>query len=148
MEGEKLSLERQQVSRIPADQMAISLKRAAISAAEQPFQKKARPALPPDPVRKPTNKRVFVPQVSTVQKPNPGSQGQGKYFRTPVQSNQAKVQQAKGRQSAQGNNTTSLATAATLNFKKPKLNTIPKPFAPPASSSGSNPGTSSASHKR
>ena len=118
---EKFSLERQQVSRFPVEERAISLKRAVTNAAGQPFQKRARPALPPNPVHKPPNQRVYIPQGQTVQQPKPGSQRQGKSFRAPVQSNQAKVQQAKVRQLAQG--------------KK-------------ASSSGGNHSSASASHKR
>ena len=148
LEAEKLSLERQQVSRFPVEERAISLKRAVTSAAGQPFQKKARPALPPNPVHKPVNKRVYVPQGQKVQQPKPGAHGQGKSFKAPIRPNQAKAHQANIRQSAQGNKASPLAAAAKLNFKKPKFNTIPKPFAPSASSSGGNPGTSSASHKR
>ena len=118
---EKFSLERQQVSRFPVEERAISLKRAVTNAAGQPFQKRARPALPPNPVHKPPNQRVYIPRGQTVQQPKPGSQRQGKSFRVPVQSNQAKVQQAKVRQLAQG--------------KK-------------ASSSGGNHSSASASHKR
>ena len=123
---QKFSLERQQVSRFPVEERAISLKRAVTNAAGQPFQKRARPALHPNPVHKPPNQRVYIPQGQTVQQPKPGSQRQGKSFRVPVQSNQAKVQQAKVqqakvRQLAQG--------------KK-------------ASSSGGNHSSASASHKR
>ena len=151
MEAEKLSLERQQVSRFPIEERAISLKRAATNAAGQPIQKRARPALPPNPVHKPTNQRVYVPQGQAVQQPKPGTQKQGKSFKAPVQTNQAKAQHANNKQKAQGNKNkaSTLATAAKINFKKPmKFNTIPKPFAPSASSSGSNPSAAPVFHKR
>ena len=162
MEAEKLALDRQQVSRFPAEERAISLKRAATSTAGQPFQKKARPALSPNPVYGTGNRRVYTPQGQAARAPNPGAQSQGRTFRAPVHPNQSKAHQAKAQQpkaqlaraqqpkagQSGQKKASSLATASKVNFKKPKLNVIPKPFAPSASSSGSNPGTASAPRKR
>ena len=63
LEGEKLFLERQQVSRFPAEERAISLKRAVTSTAGQPFQKKARPSLPPIQSTNPPTRGFLFPRA-------------------------------------------------------------------------------------
>ena len=151
------------MSRFPAEERVISLKRAATNSAGHPFQKKVRPGLPPNPVYSTGNRRVFTSQGQAARTPNPGAQGQGRSFRAPVHPNQPKAHQTKAQQpkvqlarsqqpkaghSGQKNKAPALASTSKVNFKKPKLNVIPKPFVPSASSSGSNPGTSSAPHKR
>ena len=163
MEAEKLALERQQVSRFPAEERAISLKRAATISAGLPSQKRVRLDLPPNPVYSTGNRRVFTSQGKAARTPSPGAQGQGRAFRAPALPVQpkahqpkaqqpkallARAQQPKAEQSGQRNKALALASTSKVNFKKPKLNVIPKPFVPPASSSGSNPGTSSAPRKR
>ena len=98
MEAEKLALERQQVSRFPVEERAISLKRAAISAAGQPLKKKVRPSLPPNPVYKTPNKRTYVPQGQVVRTPGSGPYGQVRPFRNPLHPSEPKPQQAKAQQ--------------------------------------------------
>ena len=163
MEAEKLALERQQVSRFPVEERAISLKRAAASTAGQPFKKRVRPNLPPNPVYKTVNRKALASQSQAVRTPNSGPFGQTRPFRNPLHPNEPKAQQAKAQQSkaqparaqqpnagqaGQKKKAPSLASAAKVNLKKPKMNVIPKPFAPSTSSAGSNPGTSSNPRKR
>ena len=163
MEAEKLALERQQVSRFPVEERAISLKRAASSTAGQPFKKRVRPSLPPNPVYKTVNRKALAPQGQAVRAPKPGTFGQTRPFRNPLHPNEPNAQQAKAQQpkaqparaqqpnvgqAGQKKKASSLASASKVNFKKPKMNVIPKPFAPSTSSAGSNPGTSSNPRKR
>ena len=163
MEAEKLALERQQVSRFPVEERAISLKRAATVAvpAGLPPKKKLRPSLPPNPAYKPT-KSVYIAQ------PKAGTSSmakrfQARPFRNPLhptepdaqqpkarqpQAQPAKAQQARVEQGGKKRKANSLATASRVNFKKPKLNVVPKPFAPSTSSSGGNTGSAPNPRKR
>ena len=100
MEAEKLSLERQQVARFPIEERAIALKRTATSIAMHPHHKKTRSALPPNPVYKPSNQRVYVPPAQA-QQPKPGNQKQAKPYKPPAQLGQAKAQHAFNKQKAQ-----------------------------------------------
>ena len=158
MEAEKLALERQQVSRFPVEERAISRKRAATVAvpAGLPPKKKFHPTLPPNPGFKPT-KSVYIPQplaTSSMAKhfhnkpfrnpPQPANAQQPKAQQPQAQP--AKTQQARAEQGAKKRKANSLATASRVNFKKPKVNVIPKPFAPSTSSSAGN--TSSAPNPR
>ena len=158
MEAEKLALERQQVSRFPVEERAISLKRAATVAvpAGLPPKKKFRPTLPPNPSYKPT-KSVYIAQPLATS--SMAKHFHNKPFRNPPQTTNAqqpkaqqpqaqpaKTQQARAEQGGKKRKVNSLATASRVNFKKPKVNVIPKPFAPSTSSSAGN--TSSAPNPR
>ena len=163
MEAEKLALERQQVSRFPVEERAISLKRAATVAvpAGLPPKKRLRPSLPPNPAYNPT-KKIYIaqPKAGTSSMAN---RFQPRPFRNPLHpaepdAQQTKVRQAKAQparaqqanveQAGKKRKATSLATAARVNFKKPKLNVVPKPFAPSTSSSGGNTGSAPNPRKR
>ena len=163
MEAEKLALERQQVSRFPVEERAISLKRAAINPAGHPLKKRVRPNLPPNPAYKTANRRPYTPQGQAVRPPKSGPYSQVRPFRNPLHpaepsAQQAKAQQPKAQQAraqqpnvgqaGQKRKAASLATTAKVNFKKPKLNIVPKPFAPSTSSSGGNTSTAPNPRKR
>ena len=160
MEAEKLALERQQVSRFPVEERAITLKRAATVAvpAGLPPKKKLRPSLPPNPAYKPT-KSVYIAQPLATS--SMAKRFQAKPFRNPPQptdaqqpkarqsqAQPAKTQQARAEQGGKKRKANSLATASRVNFKKPKLNVVPKPFAPSTSSSGGNTGSAPNPRKR
>ena len=164
MEAEKLALERQQVSRFPVEERAISLKRAATVAvpAGLPPKKRLRPSLPPNPAYNPAIRRNYVPQPKAGTSSN-ASRFQARPFRNPLhpaesdaqqtkarqaKAQPARAQQSKVEQAGRKRKATSLATAAKVNFKKPKLNVVPKPFAPSASSSGGNTGSAPNPRKR
>ena len=161
MEAEKLALERQQVSRFPVEERAISLKRAATVPAGLPPKKRIRPSLPPNPTFNPALRRKNPPQPKAGTSSSASYPIQKRPFRNPLHPAEPDAQQAKGRQAkiqpartyqpkvgqaGKRRKQVSLATAAKVNFKKPKLNVIPKPFAPSTSSSGGN--TSSAPNSR
>ena len=166
MEAEKLALERQQVSRFPAEERAISLKRAATTPAGLPPKKRQRPTLPPNPVysNKMVVRKTYGPHPNTgpsTSKDNRNTQPRpyNKTFNAPQAGQQqtkarqanavaAKAQQSNAEQGGRKRKAPSLATAARVNFKKPKLNTIPKPFAPSTSSSGGNTNSAPNSRKR
>ena len=165
MEAEKLALERQQVSRFPVEERAISLKRAATVAvpAGLPPKKRLRPSLPPNPAYNPAIRRNYVPQPKAGTSSNASRSFQARTFRNPLhpaesdaqqtkarqaKAQPARAQQSKVEQAGQKRKATSLATAAKVNFKKPKLNVVPKPFAPSTSSSGGNTGSAPNSRKR
>ena len=147
MEAEKLALERQQVSRFPVEERAISLKRAAINPAGHPLKKRG----------------PYTPQGQAVRPPKSGPYSQVRPFRNPLHpaepsAQQAKAQQPKAQQAraqqpnvgqaGQKRKAASLATTAKVNFKKPKLNIVPKPFAPSTSSSSGNTSTAPNPRKR
>ena len=166
MEAEKLALERQQVSRFPAEERAISLKRAANVPAGLPPKKRLRPSLPPNPTynNKMVVRKTYGPHPNAV----PSTSKDNRSYQTktykktfiapntvPQQSKArqanataAKAQQPNAEQGGRKRKVTSLATAARVNFKKPKLNVVPKPFAPSTSSSGGNTNSAPNSRKR
>ena len=166
MEAEKLALERQQVSRFPAEERAISRKRAAITPAAILAKKRQRPTLPPNPVHnnKPAVRNTYGPHPNAVPSTSKDNRNvQANTFRRTFIAPNAATQQTKARQTnapaaksqqpnaEQGGRKrkgTSLATVARVNFKKPKLNNIPKPFAPSNSSSGGNTNPAPNSRKR
>ena len=166
LEAEKLSLERQQVTRFPVEEMAIARKRTATTIAQHPHQKRTRSSLPPNPVFKPSNQRAYVPPAQVAHQPKAGSQKAPRPYRQPGQAGQAKPQQAYNRPNAQQGGANKTApqpkTPKRVNFKKPKKFTPNKagkairinvkagqqPFAPSTSASGSQPTASSAFNKR
>ena len=166
MEAEKLALERQQVSRFPAEERAISLKRAATTPAGLPPKKRQRPTLPPNPVY--NNKTVVRKTYGSHPNAVPSTSKDNRNFQTrpykktfiapnavPQQAKArqanataAKSQQPNAEQGGRKRKGTSLATVARVNFKKPRLNVLPKPFAPSTSSSGGNTNSAPNSRKR
>ena len=164
MEAEKLALERQQVSRFPVEERAISLKRAAAVPAGLPPKKRLRPSLPPNPAYNPAIRKNYVPQPKAgTSISNASRTFHPRPFRNPLHPPESEAQQTKARQAkaqparaqqskveqgGQKRKAASLATAAKVNFKKPKLNIVPKPFAPSTSSSGGNTGSAPNSRNR